>query len=38
MKEAVKSNIGITLRAGNRHFNKAELLHGLYLTQSQINK
>ena len=38
MKEAVKSNNGITLRIGNRNFNKAELLHELYLTQSQINK
>ena len=32
MKEAVKSNNGTTLRIGNKNFNKAELLHELYLT------
>ena len=38
VKEAVKSNNGTTLRIGNKNFNKAELLHELYLTQIQINK
>ena len=38
MKEAVKSNNGTTLRIGNKNFNKAVLLHELYLTQSQISK
>ena len=38
MKEAVKNNNGTTLRIGNKNFNKADLLHELYLTQSQINK
>ena len=38
MKEAVKNNNGTTLRIGNKNFNKAELLHVLYLTQSQITK
>ena len=38
VKEAVKGNNGTTLRIGNKNFNKADLLHELYLTQSQINK
>ena len=38
MKEAVKNNNETTLRIGNKNFNKADLLHELYLTQSQINK
>ena len=38
MKEAVKSNNGTTLRIGNKNFNKADLLHELFLTQTQINK
>ena len=38
LKEAVKGNNGTTLRIGNKNFNKADLLHELYLTQSQINK
>ena len=38
MKEAVKNNNGTTLRIGNKNFNKAEFLHELYLTQSQIIK
>ena len=38
LKEAVKGNTGATLRIGNKNFNKADLLHELYLTQSQINK
>ena len=38
LKEAVKGNNGTTLRIGNKYFNKADLLHELYLTQSQINK
>ena len=37
LKEAVKSNHGITLRMGNKNFNKADLLHELFLTQTQIN-
>ena len=37
-KEAVKSNNGKTLRIGNNNFNKADLLHELFLTQTQINK
>ena len=37
-KEAVKSNNGTTLRIGNKNFNKADLLHELFLTQAQINK
>ena len=38
LKDAVKKSNGTTLRIGNRNFNKAELFHELYLTQSQINK
>ena len=38
LKEAVKSNNGTTLRLGNKNFNKADLLHELFLTQTQINK
>ena len=38
LKEAVKSNNGTTLRIANKNFNKADLLHELFLTQSQINK
>ena len=38
LKEAVKSNNGTTLRIGNKNFNKIDLLHELFLTQSQINK
>ena len=38
LKEAVKSNNVTTLRIGNRNFNKADLLHELFLTQTQINK
>ena len=38
LKEAVKSNNGTTLRIGNKNFNKANLLHELFLTQTQINK
>ena len=36
LNEAVKRNNGTTLRIGNKNFNKADLLHELYLTQSQI--
>ena len=38
LKEAVKSNNGTTLRIGNKNFNKADLLHELFLTQTQVNK
>ena len=38
IKEALKSNNGTTLRIGNKNFNKADLLHELFLTQTQINK
>ena len=38
LKEAVKSNNGTTLRIGKKNFNKADLLHELFLTQTQINK
>ena len=38
LKEAVKCNNGATLKIGNKNFNKADLLHELFLTQSQINK
>ena len=38
LKEAVKSNTGTTIRIGNKVFNKADLLHELFLTQTQINK
>ena len=38
LKQAVKSNNGTTLRIGNKSFNKADLLHELFLTQTQINK
>ena len=38
LEEAVKSNNGTTLRIGNKNFNKEQLLHELYLTQTQINK
>ena len=37
-KEAVKSKNGTTLRIGNKNFDKADLLHELFLTQTQINK
>ena len=37
LKEAVKSNHGTTLRMGKKNFNKADLLHELFLTQTQIN-
>ena len=37
-KEAVKINNGATLRIGNKNFNKADLLHELFLTMTQINK
>ena len=36
LKEGVKSNNGTTLRIDNENFNKADLLHELFLTQ--INK
>ena len=38
LKEAVKSNNGATLRISNENFNKADLFHELFLTQTQINK
>ena len=38
LKEAVKSNNRTTLRTGNKNFNKADLLHELFLIQTQINK
>ena len=38
LKEAVKGNNGRTLRIGNKNFNKAGLLHELFLTQTQINE
>ena len=38
LKEAVKNNNGTTLRIGNKNFNKADLLHEFFLTQTQINK
>ena len=38
LKEAVESNNGTTLRIGNKNFNKADLLHELFLKQTQINK
>ena len=38
IKEAVESNNGATLRIGNKNFNKADLLHELFLTKTQINK
>ena len=38
LKEAVKSNNGATLRIHNKNFNKADLLHELFLIQTQINK
>ena len=34
----MKGNNGTTLRIGNKNFNKADLLHELFLTQTQINK
>ena len=37
-KKAVKGNNGTTLRIGNKNFSKADLLHELFLTQTQINK
>ena len=37
LKDAVK-NSGTTLRIGNKNFNKDQLLHELFLTQSQITK
>ena len=38
LEEAVKSNNGTTLRIGNKNFTKADLLHALFLTQTEINK
>ena len=38
LKEPVKSNIGATLRIVNKNFKKGDLLHELFLTQTQINK
>ena len=38
LKEAVKSNNGTTLRIGNKNFNKTDLLHEFFLTQTQIYK
>ena len=38
LKDAVRKSNGTTLRIGNKNSHKAELLHELYLTQSQINK
>ena len=38
LKEAVKSNNGTTLSIGKKNFNKADLLHELFLAQTQINK
>ena len=38
LKEAVKSNNETTLTICNKNFNKADLLHELFLTQTQINK
>ena len=38
LKEAVKSNNGKTLRIGNKSFNKTDLLHELFLTQTKIYK
>ena len=38
LKVKVKSNNGTTLRIGNKNFNKGDLLHELFLTQSQTNK
>ena len=38
LKNAVKKSNGTTLRIGSKTLNKVELLHELYLTQSQINK
>ena len=35
LKDAVTKSNGTTLRIGNKNFNKAELLHELYLTQTQ---
>ena len=32
------NNNGTTLRIGNKKINKADLLHELFLTQTQINK
>ena len=37
-KLSQKSNNGATLRIGNKNFNKANLIHELFLTQRQINK
>ena len=38
LKEAVKSSNGTTLRVGNKNFDKADLLHELFLTQTEMNK
>ena len=38
LKEAVKSNNGTTLRIGNKNFNKTDLMHEFFLTQTQIYK
>ena len=37
-KKAVKSNEGVTLRLGIKHFNKDELPHELLLTTRQNTK
>ena len=38
LKEPVKSNDGTTLRIVNKNFNKADVLHELFLRQTKINK
>ena len=38
IKEAVKSNNRRKLRTGHKNFNTTDLLHELFLTQTQINK
>ena len=38
LKQAIKNQNGTTLRIDNKNFNKADLIHELYLTQTQLNK
>ena len=36
--DAVNNNNGTTIRLSNKHFNKNQLLHELYLTRGQMEK
>ena len=38
IQDAAKNNNGITIRLGNKNFNKNQLLHEFYLAQKQMTK